>query len=47
MEPEYTKMKLLFLRSVSYVTFLLPGELHLLHTLFNVCYFGYNILVKY
>jgi hypothetical protein len=47
MEPENTKMKLLFLLSVSYVIFLLPGELHFLHKLFSVCFFGYNILVRY
>jgi len=28
---------------MSYFTFLLPGELHLLHKLFTVCCVGYNI----
>jgi len=47
MEPENTKMKPLFLRLVSYVTFSLPGERHLSYKLFTVRCVGYNILVKH
>ena len=46
LEPENTKTKLLFLWFVSSITFLLPGELHMLHKLFTVCCFGYNTLVQ-
>ena len=46
MKPENTEMKVLFPWLVSYDIFLLPGELHLLHKLFTVCYVDNNILVK-